>query len=154
MPTRQILIEKQPKNGQKLIFFRNFLGITKYHQNTCLCEILGLLEHFWAQNGHFKAFFGPFWPLLLYRGSSPGQYTHLHGIGCNFLLREYFLKIGQKLFFSEKNWESLNTIRIHVCVEFQANWSTFGANMAIFRPFLAHFGQIQGKRPNFYRNIF
>jgi hypothetical protein len=49
----------------------------------------------------------------------------------------YKAKMGQKsgknYFFSEIFWESLNTIRIYVCVKFWANWSTLGAKMAIFQ---------------------
>ena len=43
-----------------LIFLGKKLGITKYHKNTCLCEILGQLEHYWAQNAHFRPFLAYF----------------------------------------------------------------------------------------------
>ena len=49
---RIFLAEKGQKTLKNLYFSEKKLGINKYHQNTCLYEILGQLEHFWAQNGN------------------------------------------------------------------------------------------------------
>ena len=43
--------QKMAEKRSKINIFRKKLEITKYHQNICLCEILGHLVHFWAQNG-------------------------------------------------------------------------------------------------------
>ena len=61
------LTEKWPKTGEKLIFFRKILEITKYHQITCLCEISCQLEHFWPQNGNFRLFWVQFQPYYYIR---------------------------------------------------------------------------------------
>ena len=63
MLTRQKFDLKIAENLSNIKKFRIFfLEIAKYHQNTCLCEILAQLEHVLGQYRHFKAFLRPFLP--------------------------------------------------------------------------------------------